>query len=1052
MNTNNTGGAKNYGSHAMTERVYSARGVSLLVGVSTIALLATGMSAPAYAQAAPADASLVPVTASGAVQVSTPTQDAAPGSDATPSSTDIVVTGRRAALQSADLRKKNADTIIDSVVADEAGKLPDNSITEVLQRVAGVTIVRFAALNNPDQFSVEGSGIQVRGLSGVASRLNGREIFSANGGRAILWGDVTPELMSAVDVYKSSSADQIEGGTGGSVDLRTKLPFDYGYGIHVSGSGDISAGDLAKKTDYSMSGLVAGKWHTGIGDIGILLDGAYSQLSSKSDFFRMEPYFRTHINATDYFIPGGYDYGTQDFQRKRDGIYAALQWAPSDALRFTGIFFQSRYRNKSDAWGSFVTSQTLSVDPSSSKFDSNNGLLYSPAVFQRDPNTFLPSGGTITSGGNAGGYVSNTKTQDYSLAFDWAPKDSHVSAHGSFQHILSTSRTDSIDIFRDFNFPTSFGLDLRGALPVVSLPASFTPNLTDPSQYFWSAAMPHDENNRAAMNAANLDLAYTFDDSFLKSVKIGGRWSDRTERDLNNGYAWSALGRGWNGFDPGTYGPQLTYANAAPGDTELHVFDNFFHGAAVLPGNLLFPSASLVNRMMPIGAVAQLFAAPANGFCGPADWGNATYFNCTSQGPAATSAYGPGHGGRPFGYVLPDDLTAFSTRTLAGYAMVKFGNDVISGNAGARVVNVKNASNGYFQQFSNIFVRNGTTYTLSNVAAVRKDGAEFTRVLPAVNLTYSPSGAVKVRGAYNVTMDNASFSALSAAGSLGIATTTNPGCVGVPNCQLAPVFTNYTTNAGNPRLKPAMSNNFDLSFEWYPKGGSTLHLAAFYKRISSLPIYALTQQPVTVHFAGGTSEDALASASNAHNADTPATVKGIEVGGRWFFDKLPGALSGIGIEANYTFIDSKNPGDLYFDIFGVSHNDATLQGLSRHNFNATLLYEHNPFSLRLAYSWRSRYLQTTNANGTNPTYQYYSGAGTSAGTSISLPVYGDAYGTLDAGATIRVNKHFSFSIQGTNLLNSTARTLMGGYPNGMIYTRSWFQSDRRLSAGINFSF
>jgi hypothetical protein len=68
--------------------------------------------------------------------------------------------------------------------------------------------------------------------------------------------------MQAVDVYKSSSADQIEGGTGGSVDLRTKLPFDFKKGLHFAGSGDLSFGDLARKTDYSVSGMVSGKWET----------------------------------------------------------------------------------------------------------------------------------------------------------------------------------------------------------------------------------------------------------------------------------------------------------------------------------------------------------------------------------------------------------------------------------------------------------------------------------------------------------------------------------------------------------------------------------------------------------------------------------------------------------------------------------------------------------------------------------------------------------------------------------------------------------------------
>jgi outer membrane receptor protein involved in Fe transport len=113
---------------------------------------------------------------------------------------EIIVTGRRQALQNATERKRNSDTVIDSIVADDAGKLPDNSITEVLQRVPGVTIVRFAALGDPDRFSVEGSGIQVRGLSSVLATLNGREITGANGGGGLSWNEVTPELMAAVDV------------------------------------------------------------------------------------------------------------------------------------------------------------------------------------------------------------------------------------------------------------------------------------------------------------------------------------------------------------------------------------------------------------------------------------------------------------------------------------------------------------------------------------------------------------------------------------------------------------------------------------------------------------------------------------------------------------------------------------------------------------------------------------------------------------------------------------------------------------------------------------
>ncbi len=989
-----------------------------------LALLGAGAPLAAYAQAGAAPA--------------------AAGGDDAAGDRDIIVTGRRAALQSADDRKKNAAMITDSVVADEAGKLPDNSITEVLQRVSGVTIVRFSALNDPDHFSVEGSGIQVRGLSGVASRLNGREIFSANAGRSLLWGDVTPELMSAVDVYKSSSADQIEGGTGGSVDLRTKLPFDYDYGWHFAGSADVSKGDLAKETDYSMSGLIAGKFDTGIGKIGILVDGAYSQLTSNSHFYRMEPYFRTAISGKDYFIPGGYDLGEQLFQRKRDGLYAAVQWAPSDSLKLTGIFFQSRYRGEGDEWAAFVTSQSLAVDPATSKFDANGGLLSSPSVFQRDAGSFLPNGNPINEGETTGVNRTRSLTQDMSLAADFTPEGSHFSAHASFQRVVSKSRANSLSLFGGFNFPTSFGLDLTGPLPVITTPSSFAAsNFADPARYQWSAAMPHDEDNRGAMNTGSLDLEYSFDEGFFKSVKAGGRWSRRTERDFNNSYAWSPLGRGWNGD------PQLTFANAAPGDVEAHPFDNFFHGAGTTPGTLLFPSYALTSLL----DTNLVHKAPPAGFCG-APFATASWWDCSPSGALTSTGYG-GAPGRPTGFILPIDQADMSTRTLAGYVMANFGGPLgsgeLSGNIGVRVVNLKNFSQGYLIANASTFTYNNAIYSTPNGSVFHSGSAEFTRVLPAINLTFSPNDKIKLRAAYNITMDLPSFQALNSSGDLGVTTTSNPAST--PTNPLPGIFTGFTSRTGDPTLKPAMANNFDLALEWYPKAGTKFHISAFYKRITDLLVYSADITPISITLADGTALNGLATTNNAHNAPAAATVKGVEIGGRTFFDQLPGLLKGFGVEGNFTYIDSKSPGDTYFDIYGIQRNDAPLQGLSKYNYNIALLYERDPLSIRVAYSWRSRYLQTTNANGTNPTYSYIAAPGaTGLGTAINLPVYGDNVGTLDAGVTFKVNSHVSLSVQGTNLTNTTTKTRMGGYPNNTSYIRSWFQNDRRVTAGLNVSF
>lgn len=925
---------------------------------------------------------------------------------------DVVVTGRRAAIESAIKRKENAPSIIDSVLADDAGKLPDNSITEVLQRVSGVSIVRFGSLGDPDHFSAEGSGLQVRGLSGVAGRLNGREIFSANGGRALSFQDVTPELMSAVDVYKSSTADLIEGGTGGQIDLRTKMPFDYKE-FTVQGNVQGMWGDLRKKKTYGESGLITKTFDTGIGRIGFLVDVAQNKYAQRSDFFRMEPYYRTHIGSTDYFIPGGFDYGDQFYDRKRTGIYGAVQWQPASNLQLYATYFRSKYDDNSRGNGEFVVTSTPAVDPASSTFDSNNGLIKSTSLYIRDPATFNAVPGVTNFGGDTGISKGTSLTTDYSGGLKWdATNRLHISA--SYQHVRSTSTTANYDVFPGVNFPNAFGLDLSGNLPQVTVPQSAQAAFADPSAYQWQATMDHNANNLGKLDAGQADVEYDLsDDAFFRSFKTGVRYADRTEKDLNSGYNWTALGRGWNGA------PQLTFADARPGDVEQQTFDNFFRGKAALPGNLLFPSFAMVGKYDVVGDHAYYGGNPVS----------------------------------PIGYG-PLDLTNSETEVISGYLETTFKQDSslfgweMNGNAGVRVVHDKNTSTGFFQQNSTQYIRNGQLVSLPTVGAARSGGRTYTKVLPSVNIQLLPDPTVHLRFAYNVTLDNPSFSALSASGTLGVNTVTDPnGAAGGPG-----VFNGFTSSSGNPNLKPAISNNLDLSFEWYPKNGTAFHLALFHKAIENVLVYGIGLQTVGITNADGSVTQESVSSTNIFNSDKKAKVEGLELGGRTFFDMLPGLLSGFGVEANYTFIHSSNPGDRYLDIDGVQHNNIPLAGLSKHNLNATLLYEKGPVSARIAYSWRSRYLMATNTNGTNGTYTYYTAPGVGTLTQISLPIYSEPYGTIDAGVTIHLNKHLGFSIEGQNLTNEIAKTSMGGYPGGQRYIRSWFVSDRRVNGSINFSF
>ena len=141
---------------------------------------------------------------------------------------EIVVTGIRQALKEARDLKRAADTAVDSITASDVSTLPDLSVAEALSRVPGVVSQRFDLTdqNNGDFPSSEGGNNIVRGLSLVRSEFNGRDAFTANGGRALDFGTIPPELIGSVNVYKNVTADLIEGGIAGTIDLRTLEPFD----------------------------------------------------------------------------------------------------------------------------------------------------------------------------------------------------------------------------------------------------------------------------------------------------------------------------------------------------------------------------------------------------------------------------------------------------------------------------------------------------------------------------------------------------------------------------------------------------------------------------------------------------------------------------------------------------------------------------------------------------------------------------------------------------------------------------------------------------------
>jgi len=385
------------------ESEFTRRASVLRSGASLLAVCAFAASAPAFAQTptSPSTAGNPAATSNTAGQTQQSNQNSAPN-DRTSQTTvqpapaedenAIVVTGIRQSLANSQNIKRNADTVVDAITAQDIGALPDRSVTEALQRVPGVSINRFAGSNDPDHFSVEGSGVQIRGLNFVRSEFNGRDAFSAGvGGQAINFADVPSELLGSVQVYKNTTADMIEGGLAGIVNLNTRLPFDK-KGFHLGFDVEANYTDMRKKWTPTGSILISDTFDTTFGTVGLLADFSYSRLMNRSDGIQVTNYqtrngtvaagangggnvcrnglpsntdsqqFPTGCSTTGAagangfadllataYTPLGGQFRTQDYDHKRKGVALAGQWQSLD--RRATLTAQFLRTDSTNAWG-----------------------------------------------------------------------------------------------------------------------------------------------------------------------------------------------------------------------------------------------------------------------------------------------------------------------------------------------------------------------------------------------------------------------------------------------------------------------------------------------------------------------------------------------------------------------------------------------------------------------------------------------------------------------------------------------------------------------------
>ncbi|MDN4503204.1 TonB-dependent receptor [Alteromonadaceae bacterium BrNp21-10] len=657
----------------------------------------------------------------------------------------VEVKGMRSSLLNAQSLKRNADTFVDGLTATDIGALPDRSVLEAMQRLPGVSIERFAAPNDPDHFSAEGSGAVVRGMTQTRSEFNGRDTFTADSGRGLSFQDVPPELMGGVDVYKNQTADMIEGGIAGTISLRTRLPFDQ-QNRQLAFSADMTYGDLAKDTTPSFSAIYSDRWKTdNLGEFGFLLNVAKSELKTSShgvnnDIFEFRTLDQFPNASSSYVFDGSFaNYAPSDVEigdegvlvptsanlsmkddtRERTGIAAAVQWAsPDDSLRATLQFIRSdsslAWNEKGIGYESQANVYKAGAAPGTEFEFDDRGVFSSGTITDasggwrggdaedRVPNEDVQNFGFRFSNGDR--YKEQrTKVDDYNFKLEWTATDS-LQLVADFQHVHATKVDDDMKLMLMTHANQIW--DTSDGNPHLTLvnPWSFASEeeiaangadyrgdsyFSDIESYHFAAAMDHYERSEGKSNAARLDGTYFLDNDHITQVKFGVRYAKRQQRVKNSAYNWGSLGALWAGttfLDNPILGE---IANTAGVDSVYETVDwgDFYRGSVldIQGGNtMLHPSHALTKEYDNWG---EIFRPLYEERCG--DWrpmAQRIYDDeiCTRK---ATSSH-----------FLPQEVSDVSQENTAAYVRVDFENDNteyrFSGNVGVRVVEVKNTSKG----------------------------------------------------------------------------------------------------------------------------------------------------------------------------------------------------------------------------------------------------------------------------------------------------------------------------------------------------------------------
>ena len=241
-----------------------------------------------------------------------------------------------------------------------------------------------------------------------------------------------------------------------------------------------------------------------------------------------------------------------------------------------------------------------------------------------------------------------------------------------------------------------------------------------------------------------------------------------------------------------------------------------------------------------------------------------------------------------------------------------------------------------------------------------------------------------------------------------------------PNLSISFASTTLLGRAGNPDLRPLRADSLDASLEYYFNPGSYTYLTLFKKNVDGFLQLVTSVEPIAFPDYPGYTSGQISRPQNGGKG----TISGLETGVQSFLDFLPTPYNGIGVQANYTHVNSDAPGP-------IAGTSVPLVGLSKNSYNLITYYEKGRLRARMAYTYRDNYVDTISGPGSG-----------------NLPVYAKPFGTLDASIGYKLSDHADIAFDAVNIL----RAQYGSYFGIVDRPRFYNIYDRRFGVAMRLTF